>query len=545
MLLGFPGLGFANEPAPRDWQPVRGPAPATSLDLWEGKGLLARSLDGGLWIREEGRDWRSLGNLGIHLSVELSGDEDQWLDMEALLEEELDISEGIAGGEEENALVEPDAVAEDGSGILRSRLESSLDGEGRGASHRTSFAGHIVLQGELYAYGLRGVLRWTGLRWELISSRATSRLFAAENALVRLGEGEAEAVADGGTWTRLQVPKAVSEASVVLDIPRGLVTLRDGQITGWSADFKLAEPYPEFGGSTCLVAGPERVAWVCHSGSLWPLDASSDPVPLPRGAHDSQDLKVSGAASGRWVAWDDGAVWSYIDNKWVAFGRPGESDVVSVAIWGADIWVADQEGLWSIELQSADLERSPTSGVPPLDLLLRAAMKRADVAARAPSALKAMWLPRVELEGTFKPSDRLTYMPDTGSAGADDRSWGVMARLTWTPPGRTASLPWDGDDTATTGERLLFPSGEQGMLLLDQSALPRAVGATRRSSRVRGEEIASRVADLYAQRLGYERDTVYRDVSEAVIAMLEKQTVDALLDVYTEGAYSAWEGEEK
>ena len=112
MLLGFPGLGFANEPAPRDWQPVRGPAPATSLDLWEGKGLLARSLDGGLWIREEGRDWRSLGNLGIHLSVELSGDEDQWLDMEALLEEELDISEGIAGGEEENALVEPDAVAE-------------------------------------------------------------------------------------------------------------------------------------------------------------------------------------------------------------------------------------------------------------------------------------------------------------------------------------------------------------------------------------------------------------------------------------------------
>ena len=183
--------------------------------------------------------------------------------------------------------------------------------------------------------------------------------------------------------------------------------------------------------------------------------------------------------------------------------------ILAATVWENHVWVANGEGVWTLALDSRKLEQRRTSAIPPLNVLLRAAMKRADVSAGTPSAMRAMWLPRVELEGNLKPSGRLTYMPDTGSAGENDRSWGVMARLTWTPPGRTSALPWDGEDVATTGERLLFPSGEQGMMVLDQSALPRAVGTTRRTSRGAARK-SHRVVDLYAQ-ICHKRETPFTE----------------------------------
>jgi hypothetical protein len=466
--------------------------------------------------------------------------------MEALLEEELDLSQSTDVGVDGERIVAPPIAVDDGSGILWSQLESADAGLQGGVAVHSDFSKHVVHDGELYAYGRKGVVRWTGLRWEHVSLGPTRRLLMASSTLLRFGmEGEAQIREKGATWTTVTLPRAVLDASSIHGTTEGFVTLGEGRVTTWATDFSSREVRSDLDGATCLARGAANTMWVCHSGSLWPLYGSQAPVPLPRTTADTVSLHFDQGPADEWLAWSHASVWIHMDGQWSALERPSDAQLASVTSWGGQVWAADIDGLWRIQLESSAARQLQASVVPPLNILLRAAMNRADVSASTPSAVKAMWLPRVELEGSFNPSDRLTYMPDTGSAGSNDSSWGVMARLTWTPPGRTSALPWDGEDAGGSGDRLLFPSGNQRMVLLDQSALPRAVGSTRRSSRVRGEEIATRVADLYAQRLGYERDIVYEDVSEAVIALLEKQTVDALLDVYTEGAYSSWEGEEQ
>ena len=77
------------------------------------------------------------------------------------------------------------------------------------------------------------------------------------------------------------MPRAVVDASKVLGTMDGLVTLGAGEVIRWSPDLTTSESFPEFAGATCLIGEGTGTLWVCHSGSLWPLDASADPVPLP------------------------------------------------------------------------------------------------------------------------------------------------------------------------------------------------------------------------------------------------------------------------
>ena len=74
VVLLVSSVGSANASGEPAWERVRGPEQVTSLSSWLSQGVLARSSDGDLWLREPGRDWRTQAT---GWSVQLSRDEDR------------------------------------------------------------------------------------------------------------------------------------------------------------------------------------------------------------------------------------------------------------------------------------------------------------------------------------------------------------------------------------------------------------------------------------------------------------------------------------
>ena len=182
-----------------------------------------------------------------------------------------------------------------------------------------------------------------------------------------------------------------------------------------------------------------------------------------------------------------------------------------------------------------------TGALPPLDWLVRAAMHRPEVLANPGSRSKSVWLPRVDLEANYLPGEGLQYEPESGSSADTEAAWGVLSRLTWSPPGRRNDQ--NVHEEAALEERaaqVLMRGDGSGPTLMDPSALPRAASTVSRTGRSRGSELGTVVVALYRERLSYETLRPPEGLRAEVLSHLDRDVVEALIDVYTEGAYSRW-----
>ncbi len=526
-----------------NWEPE--PTPAALIHLgWGGEGqLLAVDVGGRVWTREGHHRWVALGEGVRQGAADLSDDEDVLLDIEARLEELTDEGDPLVFSEEDLEGL-PDTFADVGQEELMGELEAGawfLDPTSAQGSGAMASAGVWQVDGLPWVVRDGGVEAWTGLRWERVfegdvsagagGSRGEVGLAAGEVLWTRSDDGR---WAEAGSLAQLEV-RSIRwwDGRLWVATRQGLWVLEDGAGLQRTA---LTGTVQE------MAVDGEQALWVRTWDALVRVERGGEQVrwPLPGQGVGAMAL----GSEGRVFVAGSGGVWSGTDGEWTAIVGAPVSPVIAMVADADRVWLLNENGLQGADLTGSDQPNqgwADTGALPPLDWLVRAAMHRPEVLANPGSRSKSVWLPRVDLEANYLPGEGRQYEPESGTTADTEAFWGILSRLTWSPPGRRDDQNvYEEAALEERASQVLIRGDGAGPTLMDPSALPRAAAAVSRTGRSRGSEVGQVVVALYRERLSYETLKPPEGLRAEVLSHLDRDVVEALIDVYTEGAYSRW-----
>jgi len=227
---------------------------------------------------------------------------------------------------------------------------------------------------------------------------------------------------------------------------------------------------------------------------------------------------------------DGGATWSVRDE-----GLHGGASWTLTDV-GGRVWLASDDGLARLEPPEVMALRAAALGSPPefvgFDSLITASLDREGVGETVPKGahFAATALPHLEFEGRYISGDGLAYLDSTGTTQGDDGVFTLVGRLKWVPAGRASGTV---DVLVSDGEVIVDSGGDQRMLAARMDR--RAVEYQRKLAEI-VTELYYRRAVLVAERALKRSDPLVVRVAHEIAI----QEVEARLDVFTDGAVTAW-----
>ncbi len=271
-------------------------------------------------------------------------------------------------------------------------------------------------------------------------------------------------------------------------------------------------------------------AWVASaSGVLRTEDAGftlRDPSVDPVGGV----LSLAWIGPGHLLAAGDDGAWETVDGGGTWTPRTagiGARKPHAVVVAGADLLLATDGGLLRLT-PGALAAAAPTTPAPyvPLRSLLEASNRRRELNATPGSRWVATALPRLTVAANYVDATAIDWSLASGTTNGGVSGWGFTTSLTWTPRAQTslddALLQIDTD------------------IILNNGAVGGAFAAS--SSRDMSTYKAStsrQIAELYSSRVDLSRATP-AGLTDLVRRAIDIQELDARLDIFTDGAVSAW-----
>ena len=514
--------------------------PPDLLHLWIAEDGRLMGLDeaGRVWNRTGRGRWVPIGEGWRKPGADLSDDETVLLDIESRLEELTEEGEAFEFPEEDLEEV-TFSVPEVDEGTVVAELEEAGPGQSSSeSSPNLAPASLFLVEGHPWVVRAEGVDAWTGLRWDRrFGGQALTGGGASDEQVLIVQGDELWGMAEDGRWTGVQSLGGLDVRSLHPWHGEYLLATREG-LWVWSVQeglrpTSIRRPIKQ------VVSQGQEALWVRTRESLirFGPEGEQDTWPLP-----SFQLEAMTIRQGEPVVAGTGGVWLGEQGIWRAIVGAPTTPVLSIAADDDRVWLLNTEGLQEAELHltGSSLWAGNDVFLPPLEWLIRAAMHRPEVVVQPGSRSKSVWLPRVELEGNYLPGEGLQYEPESGSTAGTEAAWGVLSRLTWSPPGRRANEVHEEAALEQRASDVLVRSDGSGAILMDPSSLPRAASVVSRTGRSRGSELGQVVVALYRERLGYETLRPPEDLRDEVLSQLDRGAIEALIDVYTEGAYSRW-----
>lgn len=524
--------------------------------------LLAVDLSGGVWRSDDGgRSWTATLDAAAQ-EVQNLDQEDLLLEAEATAQDFLDDQEVEEEGDfdDESELVDEFSVSADLVDLMVMREGVSP----QGPSQR--------LGGVLWFHPERGGLAllsradglWrsndSGMTWRKQSELSTATSFTlTPSGLLLAGTSDGVVYSRdlGGSWrpatgiptgTRVR-DLAVSAGLVLAATDEGLYLSGDG--SAWApasgfgevrADLRALASDPRMEGGIWIATDNEVLRSDDVGQSLFALSGT----PLP----DTENLVLAGGgqllaatSDGVWESVDGGVVW-----RPVSFGLPGPltKDILAVA---DGLVVASADGIFLLKPeQQSQAHVAPELEGLPLNTVVGIAVTRPGLdpysyGIRPGASWSQRLIPNLVVKGNLTDQSALAAdftTPTTGSnSAALQERWYVTAELRW--EGFRSDYQSSGSGVADGGDAFYVVQGSV-LSTTDPNAIPVAAANVQTAGLKYQQNLTRQVVDLYNARMklvSERADLPPDDLRTQTLHELKILETTALLDAYTDGAYSA------